>query len=375
MYNFRYHLVTICSIFLALALGVLLGVAVAGTDLVKETSDDMVASLMTSFDELNAENDNLSQELGVQRPFALQLVGAWTTNRLQNRTVVLIGAEGDELIRRLGKTVSDAGGLPIYVYIQPDQALFPTEPDELAAVQQIIPPVDGEDYKLTLTNVLIDEWTSGFQPTEDAPTPALAETYPLTHWLVEQGHISVTVDYSALLTQIAAANELSPQVASQREALIQAQQLQLPFAVNGFIDASVMPIENSTEYQADQDSLLLALAFEQRGREQKLPWFDWSGSQGTLVAEGSDTITDEDIEQASYFVVLTQTDSKSAQLVQEAENNDLSAVITPTSSTGIYSLVALLSGGESGIYGMQRDQGQNYPPLPVDSRGDAVFRQ
>ncbi len=77
MYNLRYHLVTICSIFLALAIGLLLGAAIAGSDLVRDTSQGLVDSLLEEFNDITQENNELTNQIEVERPLTQQLLGYW----------------------------------------------------------------------------------------------------------------------------------------------------------------------------------------------------------------------------------------------------------------------------------------------------------
>jgi hypothetical protein len=77
MYNFRYHLVTIVSIFAALALGLLLGVAITGSDLVRDASSNLAKSLTDQFDELNATNRDLSDKLKNEQQFSEALATGW----------------------------------------------------------------------------------------------------------------------------------------------------------------------------------------------------------------------------------------------------------------------------------------------------------
>jgi hypothetical protein len=64
-------------------------------------------------------------------------------------------------------------------------------------------------------------------------------------------------------------------------------------------------------------------------------------------------------------VLLTQTGTASAAVAQAAHDAGLSCVTTPTTVMGQYSILALLSGAQSGVYGSDRAEDNRFPALPA----------
>ncbi|NLG10436.1 MAG: copper transporter, partial [Coriobacteriaceae bacterium] len=161
MYNLRYHLVTICSIFLALAIGLLLGAAISGSNLVRDTSQGLVDSLLEQFNEITKENSDLSKRLAVEQPLTQQLLGTWQDGRLANRTVVVLtGATtaDAELSRQASQAIARSGGVPVIITVKTAEFGL-TDGPITESLQQLVPAVDGEPYTTTIGRVLVDEWT------------------------------------------------------------------------------------------------------------------------------------------------------------------------------------------------------------------------
>jgi hypothetical protein len=60
VYGFRYHLITVIAIFLALTIGLLLGASLGRSGSADAPTDSMVSSLQQSFDAITQENGRTS---------------------------------------------------------------------------------------------------------------------------------------------------------------------------------------------------------------------------------------------------------------------------------------------------------------------------
>ena len=114
MINLRYHIVSLTAVFLALAIGVLLG----GTYLDKYTVDQLDQSITNAEErirETRAENDRLRGEVGDAQARNQALIGSGTNtlfaDNLSDVPVLLVAAEGaDETSRRnLVQVLNTAG--------------------------------------------------------------------------------------------------------------------------------------------------------------------------------------------------------------------------------------------------------------------------
>ena len=69
MFDFRYHALSLVSVFLALVLGLLLGVAIGDRGLVSSAERDVRASLRGDVRKAQAESENLRAQLDEQNKF------------------------------------------------------------------------------------------------------------------------------------------------------------------------------------------------------------------------------------------------------------------------------------------------------------------
>ncbi|MFI5053150.1 MAG: copper transporter [Acidimicrobiia bacterium] len=110
MINFRFHIVSLIAIFLALALGVVIGAGVIDRGVV-DALDSRLNTVEAKSDRIKSENDRLSAEnqqlsgaIGDLQPFSV-------TGRLLSDSVGLVAARGVEAdeIKGVAKAVQDAG--------------------------------------------------------------------------------------------------------------------------------------------------------------------------------------------------------------------------------------------------------------------------
>lgn len=383
MYNFRYHLITIVAIFAALALGLLLGVAITGSDLVKDASTNLAESLTQQFDELNATNDELTGQLDVERLLSTQLFAGWQSERLNGRTIVVLtqtDEAGSALEAELVALVEASGGIPISIRIDSVSGFGLDDKDEAAALKELIPEVEGEGYEVTVANALTAEWTDLMPQTAVHTRYAFEADYPLTNQLLKSKRITVQVDYRRLLEGLKAIEvaESSDEVKTseatvletQQIALGLAQQLQLPYGANGIIDASFSGASEGAQGQADMFALQLALAFDAQGAAGNL-----SSLQG-LEAAGSETISDAEEQSfatVNYFALLVGEQANAELIVKTSQNSGISSVFSPLDQSGHYSIVALLSGALKGSYGLDQNGVRVLPAAPSDTAGNAPF--
>jgi len=100
MYNLRYHIASLVGVFLALALGLVLGGLVVGRGTLDRQQEGLVGGLRREFATLRTENADLTEQNEVLRAFATQMTDDWVTDRLVGRTVVVMGNSGREDGRR-----------------------------------------------------------------------------------------------------------------------------------------------------------------------------------------------------------------------------------------------------------------------------------
>jgi hypothetical protein len=104
-YSARYHAASLAAVFLALAVGILLGVGL-GDNVVSGTEENLRESLEGDIDEAQAEADELRGELEREQAFAARAYPALVGDTLRGRTIGLFGFGG--LSGEITGDVSDA---------------------------------------------------------------------------------------------------------------------------------------------------------------------------------------------------------------------------------------------------------------------------
>ncbi len=326
MYSFKYHLLTICAVFLALAVGLLLGSAIGGSGLLSATTSDLVDSLSSRFTNLDTENTELSKENSAYESISTILVDYWDNDRLEDCDVMIMAGSSSEqnaMAQEIADYVSDAGGQ--YVIAQVNLDSMGLEDEELlASVQELLPAVDGQNYLDTLADALVLEWTAGVQEastfdggrlsTDSALSDEDQEAYPLTCFFIEEGILALSNSSN------------------------------VPDTINCFVDTLLVDVsqeeddgdentEDSSEseqeisYEADPMGIRIASAFHSTGAP----------------------------------TVLTQDSDNDSNLMDEASSRGLAGVDSYSQVIGRYSIIYLLSTGQTGVYGMSRDQSHWYP--------------
>ena len=123
-YSARYHATSLIAVFLALAIGILIG-AEFGGDALTKTRKDLENSLVGNLQDARSKADELSGELGRSNEFGERVYPVLTRNRMEGKRVAILAL----------------GGLPSDVSGAVEEALAPTGA-KLVAVGVVREPVD-----------------------------------------------------------------------------------------------------------------------------------------------------------------------------------------------------------------------------------------
>jgi hypothetical protein len=88
-YSGRYHAASLAAVFVALAIGILIGVGLAD-DVVSGASQEVEDTLRSDLDDANAEIDDLTAQLELERDFSDIAAPALVDGRLQRNQVALV---------------------------------------------------------------------------------------------------------------------------------------------------------------------------------------------------------------------------------------------------------------------------------------------
>lgn len=175
MYNIRYHLASLVAVFLALAVGLVLGSIVVERGTLDAQREALVASLQKEYAQLNAENKQLSTQADADAEFLGRLVPYTVRGALDGRTVVVIANAGrTDGLSSARDAITAAGGTACFVVIQ-TQSMGLDQPEIAAAAAQVLGIADDDPNLLeSVAASLAAEWS--------APAPR-----PLTDALEQAG--------------------------------------------------------------------------------------------------------------------------------------------------------------------------------------------
>ena len=104
MFDFRYHALSLAAVFLALVVGLLLGVAIGDKELVSSAQRDLRSSLRADVRQADRERDKAQARLREQEQFADDAYPILTNDQLRGRRIGLVVLGNDDrapdLIRR-----------------------------------------------------------------------------------------------------------------------------------------------------------------------------------------------------------------------------------------------------------------------------------
>lgn len=166
MYNLRYHIASLVAVFLALAVGLLLGSMVAERGMITEQTASLIDDLEQRFDEISATNDQLSIGLERDHAFAQAAVAPLTADALiGTHVLVLASPQAIDSVNAVNETVTTAGGTVVNAtIITPALGLDKEEPEGLAGyfqLQGVEMEEPGEALQRQVAAALVDEWRAG----------------------------------------------------------------------------------------------------------------------------------------------------------------------------------------------------------------------
>ena len=112
MFDFRYHALSLVAVFLALSVGLLLGIAVGDAGLVSSGERKLREDLSEDVREARAEAARLGAELETREAYERQAYPLMVAGRLTQRRIGLIalGGGSDRVVREVRRALAPSGG-------------------------------------------------------------------------------------------------------------------------------------------------------------------------------------------------------------------------------------------------------------------------
>lgn len=190
MYNLRYHIASLVAVFLALAVGLVLGTIVAERGMITDQGGALVEDLKRRFDEIQAVNNELRTGLERDRAFAQDVEPLLLDGALADEDVVIVVGTGRvDGLNAARTAITLAGGRPAVASIEtPGLALRRSAPQGLVGYfagrgEQMADP--GPALEEQVARALVAEWRAG------GPRP-------LTDLLVAAGVMGIETPSDAL---------------------------------------------------------------------------------------------------------------------------------------------------------------------------------
>jgi copper transport outer membrane protein MctB len=112
MFDYRYHALSLAAVLLALAVGVLIGVAIGDSNLVSSARDGIVQNLRSEVGESQRKSDRLSGRLSEEEALVNNLYPIAVHGLLSRRSIglVFLGEPSDQVDEAVRDAVTQAGG-------------------------------------------------------------------------------------------------------------------------------------------------------------------------------------------------------------------------------------------------------------------------
>jgi len=119
VFDFRYHALSLVSVFVALTVGLLLGIAVGDKGLVSNAEKDLRKSLRADIEDSRKQADLLKEEIALQKQFEEAVTPLVATNQLNGLKVGLVafGSLDDQVVREVRSTLTAAGATLVSVSV------------------------------------------------------------------------------------------------------------------------------------------------------------------------------------------------------------------------------------------------------------------
>lgn len=187
--NIKYYVVTIVSIFLAIALGIFVGFMLNAQDILSSQRDEIIVQLEEKFDYLKEENEKVKKESNKTKAeneklteFNRTAYSIMIKGRLEGKNIAVIETSDDYLYTEVNQTLVSAGANSVSNTTIKDALLLDKE--KLKEIYKTVKETEKEPTDLV--QEVVREITSSL---------LTGDVTPLVSTLNEQGLIDITGTY------------------------------------------------------------------------------------------------------------------------------------------------------------------------------------
>lgn len=178
MFDFRYHVASLVAVFLALVIGILVGVGIAGRGVREDALRRDLANARSQLDQSQGKSAFLERRQKATQDFVDESYPALMAHRLDGKRIALVfvGSVDDDVRSSVQKAVGDAGGKVAFMRALKLPVDRKTMQSALARRRQLIASYAGDDGLGKLGQGLAQELVAGGDtPLWNAVGPRLIE--------------------------------------------------------------------------------------------------------------------------------------------------------------------------------------------------------
>jgi Copper transport outer membrane protein, MctB len=167
MFDFRYHVVSLAAVFLALLLGILVGVGISSTGSLKDSDrkllDAQIASVQANLDRAQASIRDLRDAQRAADALADEAYPVMMRDRLRAKRVAVlyVGGVDGRVAASVDRALVDAGAPPAVRLRALKVPVDPTQVDTILAKRPAFAKYLGDDRLDELGRALAEEFVSG----------------------------------------------------------------------------------------------------------------------------------------------------------------------------------------------------------------------
>ncbi|MDD4568740.1 MAG: copper transporter [Tepidanaerobacteraceae bacterium] len=157
--NIKYLVITVISIFLALGIGILIGIQVDSQDIILEQQEITVQKMENKFDELNRLNFDLQSQIKqlsmfheLNENYIKNIFPDYIKNKLQDLHIVIIETTDDYTYTNMREALKMAGGKVTSVTLISERLLFMSNEDKNELMEHF--GVDENIIHVVLKNIV-----------------------------------------------------------------------------------------------------------------------------------------------------------------------------------------------------------------------------
>lgn len=164
MYNLRYHIASLVAVFLALAMGLLLGTIVVERGVLSNQQTTLVEGLQKDFNQVRAESAAVKKTNATLTTFATQAAPKLVEGLLQGRTILVIASpETADTVSKVSSDIRAAGGtVAVATFAGADLSL--KDSGVAAAAAKALGVQAGSVTETAVASELVREWSATNDP-------------------------------------------------------------------------------------------------------------------------------------------------------------------------------------------------------------------